>query len=138
MPAADGVMLEKNYLWRVYWRLAGVIMMSVVLALAVVSYYSHRVFERELVPETEQKAATVANSVRALLLKAASFGVPFESLYGVEQTFKVVIEDNKEFDYAALTNVEGKVLARFGKEPRGAAAYFREPGALAVLGGKDG
>ena len=60
-------MLEKNYLWRVYWRLAGVIMVCVVIALAVVSYFSHRVFDRELVPEVEQKAATVGNSIRALL-----------------------------------------------------------------------
>ena len=33
MPPAEGAMLEKNYLWRVYWRLAGVIMLCVVLAL---------------------------------------------------------------------------------------------------------
>ena len=57
-------MLDKNYLWRIYWQLAGVIMVSVVLALAVVSYFSHRVFERELVPETEKKALTVGNSIR--------------------------------------------------------------------------
>ena len=31
-------LLEKNYLWRVYWRLAGVIMVCVVAALAVVSF----------------------------------------------------------------------------------------------------
>ena len=130
-------MLEKQYLWRVYWRLAGVIMMSVVLALAVVSYFSHRVFERELVPETEQKAATVGNSVRALVLKATGFGVPFSSLYGVDQTFKVVIEENKEFDYAALTDTQGKVLFRYGKEPRAAADWFRKPEALSVLTAKD-
>src|SRR5688572_28901525 len=102
-------------------------MMSVVLALAVVSYFSHRVFERELVPETEQKAATVGNSVRALVLKATGFGVPFSSLYGVDQTFKVVIEENKEFDYAALTDTQGKVLFRYGKEPRAAGDWFRKP-----------
>ncbi|HYC37750.1 MAG TPA: MFS transporter [Usitatibacter sp.] len=129
-------MLEKQYLWRIYWRLAGVIMMSVVLALAVVSYFSHRVFERELVPETEQKAATVGNSVRALLLKATSFGVPFESLYGVDQTFKGVIEENKEFDYAALTDATGKVLFKYGKEPAGASDFFRRPEVLATLQGE--
>ena len=50
MPPAESAMLEKNYLWRVYWRLAGVIMLCVVAALAVVSFYSHRVFERETDP----------------------------------------------------------------------------------------
>ena len=57
-------MLEKNYLWRIYWQLAGVIMVCVVIALAVVSYFSHRVFDHELVPETEKKAATEGASMR--------------------------------------------------------------------------
>ena len=82
-------MLEKNYLWRIYWRLAGVIMVCVVIALAVVSYFSHAVFQRELIPETEQKAATVGASVRALVLKATGYGIDFSSLYGVEQTFGI-------------------------------------------------
>ena len=132
MPPAEGVMLEKNYLWRVYWRLAGVIMLCVVMALAVVSYFSHRVFERELVPETEQKAATVASSVRALLLKATSYGVPFASLYGVEQTFREVIDENPEFSFAALTDTEGRVLFSRGDEPAGARDYFRRPAVIAV------
>ena len=92
-------MLEKNYLWRIYWRLAGVIMVCVVVALAVVSYFSHRVFDAELVPETEQKAATVGASVRALVLKATSYGIDFSQLYGVEQTFAEVFEENPEFAY---------------------------------------
>src|SRR4051812_40156637 len=125
-------MLEKNYLWRVYWRLAGVIMACVVMALAGVSYFSHRVFERELVPETEQKAPTVPASVRALVLKATASGVQFDQLYGVDQTFGEVFEENPEFQYAALTDTEGHVLAHRGKEPTGARAYFRSPGALAV------
>lgn len=126
-------MLEKNYLWRIYWRLAGVIMLSVVLGLAAVSYFSHRVFERELVPETEQKAATIGFSVRALLLKAYGYGIPFASLYGVEDTFKDIVDDNKEFDYAVLTDVDGKVLFKFGKEPEGAAEFFQRPGVVSVV-----
>jgi MFS family permease len=125
-------MLEKNYLWRIYWRLAGVIMVCVVIALAVVSYFSHRVFDRELVPEVEQKAATVAASVRALVLKATSYGVQFQNLYGVEQTFGEVFEENPEFDYAAMTDLDGQLLFHRGKEPQGAREYFRQPSVLAV------
>lgn len=125
-------MLEKNYLWRIYWRLAGVIMVCVVVALAVVSYFSHRVFERELVPETEQKAATVAASVRALVLKATGYGVQFHNLYGVEQTFGEVFEENPEFTYAAMTDLDGQLLFQRGKEPVGAREYFRQPAVLAV------
>src|SRR5438477_2588915 len=120
-------MLEKNYLWRVYWRLAGVIMVCVVIALAAVSYFSHRVFDRELVPETEQKAATVGASVRALVLKAVSYGIEFDALYGVEQTFAEVIEENPEFTYMAVTNTEGNALYSRGNEPIGARSHFRSP-----------
>ena len=125
-------MLEKNYLWRIYWRLAGVIMVCVVVALAVVSYNSHRVFERELVPETEQKAATVAASVRALVLKATGYGVPFDQLYGVEQTFGEVFEENPEFSYAAITDLDGRLLFARGKEPEFVREFFRRPAVLAV------
>ena len=125
-------MLEKNYLWRIYWRLAGVIMLCVVLALAVVSYFSHRVFDRELVPEVEQKAATVAASVRALVLKATGYGVQFDKLYGVEQTFGEVFEENPEFSYAAITDLDGGLLFARGKEPDGVREFFRRPAVVAV------
>src|SRR5258708_1646639 len=125
-------MLEKNYLWRIYWRLAGVIMVCVVIALAVVSYFSHRVFERELVPETEQKAATVGASVRALVLKATGYGIEFAQLYGVEQTFAEVFEENPEFAYMAITNTDGNVLFARGSEPIGARTHFRNPVVLQI------
>ncbi|HUL57171.1 MAG TPA: MFS transporter [Usitatibacter sp.] len=125
-------MLEKNYLWRIYWRLAGVIMVCVVLALAVVSYFSHRIFDQELVPETEQKAATVGASVRALVLKATSYGIEFSQLYGVEQTFAEVFEENPEFAYMAITNTDGNVLFARGTEPIGARAHFRNPVVLQI------
>ena len=125
-------MLEKNYLWRIYWRLAGVIMVCVVVALAAVSYFSHRVFERELVPETEQKAATVGASVRALVLKATSYGIDFSGLYGVESTFAEVFEENPEFAYMAITNTDGNVLFARGTEPIGARTHFRSPVVLQI------
>src|SRR5438105_13708108 len=125
-------MFEKNYLWRIYWRLAGVIMICVVVALGVVSYFSHRVFERELVPETQQKAATVGASVRALVLKATGYGIPFEGLYGVDQTFGEVFEENPEINYAAVTDAQGKLLFARGKEPQGVRELFREPALLAL------
>lgn len=125
-------MLEKNYLWRIYWRLAGVIMVCVVAALAVVSFSSHRVFDRELVPEVQQKAATVAASVRALMLKATGYGVQFDELYGVDQTFGEVIEKNPEFNYAAVTDLDGAILFQRGREPDGVREFFRRPAVIAV------
>ena len=110
----------------------GVIMVCVVVALAVVSYFSHRVFDQELVPETEQKAATVGASVRALVLKATGYGIEFSQLYGVEQTFAEVFEENPEFAYMAITNTDGNVLFARGTEPIGARAHFRNPVVLQI------
>ncbi len=126
-------MLDKNYLWRIYWQLAGVIMASVVVALAIVSYYSHSVFERELAPETEKKALTVGASVRALVLKATGYGVDFAALHGVEQTFEEVFSENPEFSSIAITDATGRVLYARGKEPPAAREYFSRPAVLGAL-----
>jgi MFS family permease len=126
-------MLEKNYLWRIYWQLAGVIMLCVVIALAVVSYFSHRVFERELVPETERKAATEGSSVRSLVLKASSYGIAFDGLYGVDKTFEEIFSENPEFSFAGITNTDGRLLYSYGKEPPGALVHFHSPALLAAM-----
>jgi MFS family permease len=126
-------MLEKNYLWRIYWQLAGVIMLCVVVGLAAVSYFSHRVFERELVPETEKKAATEGSSVRSLVLKAAGYGIPFDGLYGVDKTFEEIFSENPEFSFAAITNADGRMLYEYGKEPPGALVHFHSPALLAAM-----
>jgi len=128
-------MLEKNYLWRIYWRLAGGIMVCVVVALAVASYFSHRVSDRELVPETEQKAATVGASGRAVVLKATSYGIDFSQLYGVEQTFAEVFEENQEFAYMAITNTDGNVLFARGTEPTGFCDQHPMRGIMTKLAG---
>jgi len=127
-------MTEKGYLRRIYWRLAGVIMACVVLSLVAVSYFSHRVFERTLVPEVEKKATTVGASVRSLVLKATDYGLTLDSLYGVEQTFDKVVNENPEFDYAALTDAKGKILFERGQAPAGAmSAYVTSPRVLSLV-----
>jgi MFS family permease len=129
---------DKRYLGRAYWQLAGVIMACVVLALGAVSYFSHRVFERELVPEVEKKATTVGASVRSLVLKAAEYGLSLDSLYGVEQTFDKLVDENPEFDYAALTDTSGKILFQRGKAPAGPMqAYVTSPRVLSLVNDPD-
>src|SRR5689334_25311494 len=117
-------MLEKNYLWRIYWRLAGVIMICVVTALAVVSYFSHRVFDQELVPETEPKAATVGASVRALVLKPTSYGIDVSQLYGVEQTFVEVFEESDEVAYIEIRTTDVDLTCTRDTEHLGGHAHL--------------
>jgi len=74
----------------------------------------------------------VGASVRALVLKATSYGIEFSQLYGVEQTFAEVFEENPEFAYMAITNTDGNVLFARGTEPLGARAHFRNPVVLQI------
>jgi hypothetical protein len=69
-------------------------MACVVLALMAVSYFSHRVFERSLVPEVEKKATTVGASCARSCSRPPGYGLTLDSLYGVEQTFDKVVDDN--------------------------------------------
>jgi MFS family permease len=99
----------------------------------VVSYFSHRVFDHELVPETEKKAATEATSMRTLMLKAIGYGIPFDGLYGVDQEFEEIFSENPEFSYAGITNAEGSLLYEYGKQPEGALVHFHSPALLAAM-----
>jgi hypothetical protein len=57
--AARGRHMKNHYLRSVYLRLAGVVMLAVVLALAANAFLSHRSFERALAPEMAKKVAIV-------------------------------------------------------------------------------
>lgn len=132
MPGAADT-LDKRYLRRIYWRLTGVIMVAIIVALAAISFLSHKEFERQLIPEMANKAVTVGMSVRALILKAVGYGIEFRSLYGVEQSFEEARSENPEFSYMAATDDRGNILFQLGSQPPGAAAYFADPGVLGVL-----
>lgn len=125
--------MDARYLQRVYWRISGVTMLFVVLALAANSYFSHRTFEAELVPEAAKKAITVGASVRNLILKAVNAGIDYRSLYGVESAFEEVFADNKEFTSMSATDAAGTILYKGGKQPDGGLAYFRSPDVLGRL-----
>lgn len=125
--------MDDKYLKRMYWRISGVTMLLVLLALGINSFFAHRAFEEELVPETSRKAATVAHSVSNLIQKAVTAGVDYRSLYGVDKTFELVFADYPEFSYMAATDVNGKILYQSGKAPQGIQAYAQSAPVLATL-----
>ncbi len=133
--------MNQSYLRSIYLRLAGVVMVVVVLALAASSYLSQQAFERGLAPVMARKVATVGASVRSLVLKAVEHKIEFRTLYGVEQKFDEVIKEIPEITYMAITDVQGNVLHQ-RLEPRSkpakADAYFRSAPVLALLNGQDG
>lgn len=125
--------MSAGYLRRMYWRLTGIVMLVVVGALAANSYLSHQTFEEALVPEMEKKAVSVGASVRLLIQKAIGYNIAFSQLYGVEEAFRHVRNENPDFAYIAATNALGEILYQDGKPAEGASVYFRQPGFLIEL-----
>ena len=65
--------MNQSYLRRIYLRLAGVVMLIVMLALAANAFVSHRSFERALAPDMAKKVATVGASIRSLVLMVGAW-----------------------------------------------------------------
>ena len=118
----------------IYLRLAGVVMLVIVLALTANAFLSHRVFESSLAPEMARKVAVVGASVRSLVLKAVEHGVSFGELYGIEQKFDELKKEIPEIASFAITDAQGQVLHQSLKAPKEAEQYFRRAEVLAPLG----
>jgi MFS family permease len=129
--------MSQSYLRSVYLRLAGVVMLVVVLALAASAYLSHRAFERALAPEMAKKVASGGASARSLVLKAMELNIGFRELYGVEQTFDELKGSMPEVSYVAVTDAQGAILYQRFSAPAGAAAHFRKPEVLVALSTPD-
>lgn len=125
--------VQTNYLRRIYLRLAGVVMLAVVLALAANAVLSHRAFERALAPEMNKKVAIVGNSIRVLVLKAVENGIDFRELYGVDEKFAEVDDDIPEVTYFSITNTEGKVLYQRPSTTAVIAEHLASPQVLAAM-----
>jgi predicted MFS family arabinose efflux permease len=125
--------VSQSYLRAIYLRLAGAVMLVVVLALAATAFLSHRAFERALAPEMAKKVTVGAASARALMLKAMEQQVAFTEIYGIEQTFDELKAAIPDIAYVAVTDTQGAIIYQRFKAPRGAAAYFASPAVLAQL-----
>jgi len=128
-----GAAANHGYLRGIYLRLAGVIMLAVMAALAFNAFLSHRSFERSLAPEVARKVTAGGDSIRALVLKAVAHGVAFDELYGVEQKFDEVRSEMPEIASFALTDTTGAVRYQRLTTPPGAPEHFRSAEVLAAL-----
>ena len=129
--------MSQSYLRSIYLRLAGTVMVVVVLALAANAYLSHRAFERALAPEMARKVASGGASARSLVLKAMEHQIGFRELYGVEQTFDELKAAIPEISYIAVTDPQGVILYQRFSPPDGAAEHFRKPSVLAAMSTAD-
>ena len=126
--------MKPNYLRSVYLRLAGVVMLAVMLALVANALLSHRSFERALAPEMAKKVAMVGSSIRTLMLRAVESGIDIHDLHGVEEKFAEIDTEIPEITYFAITDPHGQVLYHRPAVLKAIDAYQRSPQVLAALG----
>jgi tellurite resistance protein TehA-like permease len=112
--------VSQSYLRSIYLRLAGVVMLIVMLALAASAYLSHRAFEKALAPEMAKKVASGGASARSLVLKAMENHIAFREIYGIEQTFDELKRSIPDIAYVAITDTQGAVLYQRFTAPAGA------------------
>jgi len=129
--------MNQSYLRSIYLRLAGVVMLVVVLALAASAFLSHRAFEAALAPEMAKKVASGGASARSLVLKAMDNQIAFGEIYGIEQTFDDLKRSIPDIAYVAVTDTTGVVLYQRFTAPAGAPAHFRSPAVLGSLATPD-
>jgi predicted MFS family arabinose efflux permease len=129
--------MSQSYLRSIYLRLAGVVMLIVMLALAASAFLSHRAFEKALAPEMAKKVASGGASARSLVLKAMENHIAFREIYGIEQTFDDLKRSIPDIAYVAVTDTQGTVLYQRFTAPAGAEAHFRAPGVLAAIATPD-
>ncbi len=129
--------MSQSYLRSIYLRLAGVVMLIVMLALAASAFLSHRAFEDALAPEMAKKVASGGASARSLVLKAMENHIAFREIYGIEQTFDELKRSIPDIAYVAVTDTQGAVLYQRFTAPLGADAHFRAPAVLAAIATPD-
>lgn len=125
--------MSEKYLRSIYLRLAGVIMLVVMLALAATAALSHRAFEQALAPEMAKKVATVGATIRSLMLKSYENSANFKELFGIEQVFDEVRTTIPEIASFAVTDLKGELVLKHLAPPAGAEHYYRSPAVLAAL-----
>tara|TARA_R110002110_G_scaffold12206_23_gene58272 strand:- start:68 stop:2191 length:2124 start_codon:yes stop_codon:yes gene_type:complete len=100
----------RSYSRRINIRLFALTLIILAGAAAFASWRALDAFERELVPEIEQKSITVGQSVNDVIDKALSIGVPFQQMVGMEQFLRDARTPHPEIRYLAISSTEGGLL----------------------------
>jgi MFS family permease len=116
--------MDRAYLQRLYWRLAGVVMLVMLTVLTATSAVTRHAFEQQLLPELASKAVTVGISARTLLLRAIDYGFDYRQLYGVDVAFDELRRDNPDLAYIGASDANGRLLFESGERALGAESHF--------------
>jgi predicted MFS family arabinose efflux permease len=81
-----------------------------VLTAALCTGLAIRYCQREIGPELQGKAVTLAESMAALIDRAVAYGIPPDSLRGLDELCASVYAGNPEIEHIVLHSVPGKIL----------------------------
>src|SRR4051812_3113916 len=95
-------------------RFALIVAALVIASLAGLAWRTTSEFDRQLLPEVEQRAATVARSAAALLARPLAHGIALRDLVGVEEVLREIQAENPIFDLVAVSDPQGEVLFAVG------------------------
>jgi MFS family permease len=95
---------------------------ALVLGLALVSQialsvFAWNLFEQQLPPEMDRKAAAIGLSIQDKLLDAVDDGVPFDRLEGVDDYFRQMMAGNRDLAWLVLLHKDGSVADAAGLPP---------------------
>ena len=97
-----------------------------IASLLAISFDALQKFERDLVPETERKAAAVCKSLITEISRALNYGIPLNVLGGMERYLDTTLKSHTEIRYIAIADADGQVLFSVGDMTDGVKTYFRE------------
>lgn len=78
----------------------------IILSSAVISVISLRGFEKEILPEMDKKAVTLSGSILSVIIKTVDYGVPFNSVNGMDEYFESILKDNPEVRYIFISDTD--------------------------------
>lgn len=108
--AEQSLRAEGDFVNRLRFRVVGVALTILLLAMGSLSYFAYQVFDDHIAPETARKARTLAETIGGEFAHIADLRIPATSLRGVNSFLDEAIAEHEEILYTALVSPAGEIL----------------------------
>jgi predicted MFS family arabinose efflux permease len=85
--------------------------LTLVASLLVTLYAALQIFEEALAPELNKRSQLIGVTVREEIQRALGYGVPMDSIAGVDAYLEGVLDDFEEVEQIILLSVSGSIVA---------------------------
>ncbi len=101
---------------RLIGRILALTVVSLLVALAALSFFAMQSFETKLAPEIGKKSASIGRSLNVQIERAVGYGIPFTDLQGMDDFLNNLLKDNHEIGYVIVTDASEKPLYSNGPD----------------------